>query len=86
VTDQSKLNELHIPLIFPLSLLLILSSHLDDRGLSPAEAKDFSSTSVSRPALGPTLSPVQCVQDVNSPGVKRARGVTLTDHAPLMPR
>jgi hypothetical protein len=37
---------------------------LDDRAIevrSPAEAKDFALTSVSRPALGPTQPPVQWV-------------------------
>jgi hypothetical protein len=35
---------------------------------------------VSRPALGPTQSPVQWVPEVLSPGVKGGRGVTLTTH------
>jgi hypothetical protein len=38
----------------------------------------FPLTSVSRPALGPTQPPVQCVPDVLSPGLKRCRGVTMT--------
>jgi hypothetical protein len=36
--------------------------------------------SVSRPALGPTLPPVQWVPGVFSPGVDCGRGVTLTPH------
>jgi hypothetical protein len=36
--------------------------------------------SVSRPALGPTQSPVQWVPGVLSPGLKSGRGVTLTIH------
>jgi hypothetical protein len=53
---------------------------------SPAGAKDFPLTSVSRPALGPTQPPVQWVPGVLSPGVKRGRGVTLTTHPHLVPR
>jgi hypothetical protein len=41
---------------------------------------------VSRPALGPTQSPVQWVPGVLSPGLKRGRGVTLTTHPHLVPR
>jgi hypothetical protein len=39
-----------------------------------------------RPALGPTQPPIQWVQGVLSPGVKRGRGVTLTTHPHLVPR
>jgi hypothetical protein len=53
---------------------------------SPVEAKVFSLTSASRPALGPTQSPMQWVPVVISPGVKRGRGVTLTTHPHLVPR
>jgi hypothetical protein len=35
---------------------------------------------VSRPALGPTQTPVQWVPRVLSPGVKSCRGVMLTTH------
>jgi hypothetical protein len=48
---------------------------LDDRAIgvrSPAGAKDFSS--LSRPALGPTQTPVQWVPGVLSPGVKSRPG------------
>jgi hypothetical protein len=56
---------------------------LDDRAIgvrSPAEAKDFSLTSVSRPALGPTQPPVQWVLGVLSQGVK-ARPERDADHS-----
>jgi hypothetical protein len=43
-------------------------------------------TSESRPALRPTQSPVQWVQRVLCPGVKRGRDVTLTTHPLLVPR
>jgi hypothetical protein len=46
----------------------------------------FPLASVSRPALGPTQTPVQWVTGVLSPGVKRGRGVTLTTHPHLVPR
>jgi hypothetical protein len=62
---------------------------LDDRAIgvrSPAGAKDFPLSSVSRPALGPTQPPVQWVPGVLSPGVKRGRGVMLTTHPYLVPR
>ena len=39
---------------------------------------------LSRPALGPTQSPVQWVPGL-SPGVKSGRGVTLTPHPVLVP-
>jgi hypothetical protein len=50
---------------------------LDDRAIgvrSPVGAKDFFLSSVSRPALGPTQSPVQWVPGVLSPGVKARPG------------
>jgi hypothetical protein len=40
----------------------------------------------SRPALGPTQSPIQWVPGVLSPAVKLGRGVTLTTHPHLVPR
>jgi hypothetical protein len=46
----------------------------------------FPVASVSRPSLGPTQPPVQCVPGVLSPGVKRGRGVMLTTHPHLVPR
>jgi hypothetical protein len=46
----------------------------------------FLLASASRPALGPTQSPVQWIPGVLSPGVKRGRGVTLTTHPHLVPR
>jgi hypothetical protein len=56
---------------------------LDDRAIevrSPTEAEDFPLAPASRPAMGPTQPPIQCVPGVLSPGVKRGRGVTLTTH------
>jgi hypothetical protein len=74
----------------PGSLVSIVSGYgLDDRAIevrSPAKAKDFSSSSVSRPALGPTQPPVQWVPRVLSLGLKCGRGVTLTTHPHLVPR
>jgi hypothetical protein len=74
----------------PGSSVSIMSGYgLEDRAIgvrSPAGAKIFSLTSMSRPALGPTQSPVQWVPGVLSPGVKRGRGVTLTTHHHLVPR
>jgi hypothetical protein len=46
----------------------------------------FPLASASRPALGPTQSPVQWVPGVFSPGVKRGRGVMLTTHPHLVLR
>jgi hypothetical protein len=46
----------------------------------------FPLNSVSRPALGSTQRPVQWVLWVQSLGLKRGRGVTLTTHPHLMPR
>jgi hypothetical protein len=43
-------------------------------------------TSASRPALGPTQPPIQCVPGALTPGVKRGRGVMLTTHPLLVPR
>jgi hypothetical protein len=57
---------------------------LDDRSIgvrSPAGAKDFPLSPVSRPALGPTQPPVQCVLGVLSPGVK-ARPGRDANHSP----
>jgi hypothetical protein len=54
---------------------------LDDRAIgvrSPAGAKDFPLSSVSRPALGPTQPPVQWVPGDPFPGERRGRGMTLT--------
>jgi hypothetical protein len=63
---------------------LVSDYGLDDRAIgvrSPAGARDFSLSSVSRPALGPTQPPLQWV-----PGVKRGQGVMLTTHPNLVPR
>jgi hypothetical protein len=74
----------------PCSSVSIVSIYgLDDRAIevrSPAEAKDISLASVSTPALGSTLLPVQWVLGVLSPRVKRDRGVTLTTHSYLVPK
>jgi hypothetical protein len=53
---------------------------------SPAQARYFPLTSVSRPALGPTQPPVQWLPGVLSPGLMRGRDVTLTTHPHLLPR
>jgi hypothetical protein len=47
----------------------------------PAKAKNFSLTSVSKPATRPTQPPIQW-----APGAKGGRGVTLTAHPHLVPR
>jgi hypothetical protein len=63
------------------SVSIVSDYELDDRAIgvrSPAEAKDFPVTSVSRPALGPTQPPVHWVHPF--PGAKRGRGMTLTTH------
>jgi hypothetical protein len=61
---------------------------LEDRAIevrSLAEARDFSLTSVSRPDLGPTQIPAQCVSRV-LPGGK-ARPGRKADHSPhVVPR
>jgi hypothetical protein len=46
----------------------------------------FPPASVSRPALRPIHPPIQWVQGVLSPGVKRTRGVKLTTRPHLVPR
>jgi hypothetical protein len=46
----------------------------------------FPLTSVSRPSLGATESPVQLVPGVLSPGLKRGRGVTLSTYVHLVLR
>jgi hypothetical protein len=48
---------------------------------SLADAKDFPLTSVSRPNLKPTQTPIQWVTVVLSPEVKRGRSVTLATHS-----
>jgi hypothetical protein len=71
------------------SVSIVSDYGLDDWAIgvrSPAEAKDFPLTSVSRPALRPAQPPVQWVPGILSPGVKRGRGVTLTTHHHLVPR
>ena len=50
------------------------------RGLNPCGGRNF--PHLSRPALGPTQSPVQRAPRL-SQGVKSGRGVTLTPHPPL---
>jgi hypothetical protein len=62
------------------SVSIVSGYALDDLAIevrSPAEA---------RPVLGPTQSLVQRVLGVLSPGIKRARGVTLNTHPHLVPR
>jgi hypothetical protein len=62
---------------------------LDDRAIgvrSPAGARIFPLSSVSRPALGPTQPPVEWVPGVLSLGVKSGRGVMLTTHPHQVPR
>jgi hypothetical protein len=57
-----------------------------DRGSIPGTDRIFPVASVSRPALGPTQSPVQWVPGVLCPGLKRVRGVTLTTRPYLLQR
>jgi len=53
---------------------------------SPEEAEDFSSSLMSRPALGPTQPPIQWVLEDLSPGGKE-RPKRDADHSPhLVPR
>jgi hypothetical protein len=70
------------------SVCIVSDYGLDDRAIgirSPAGAKDFSLTSVSRPALRTTQPPVQWVPTVLSRG--KARPGRDADHSPhLMPR
>jgi hypothetical protein len=66
------------------SVSIVSGYGLDDQGIgvrSPAEAKDFPLTSVSRPALRPTQRPVQWVPGVHSSG-QSAAGAW---HWPLTP-
>jgi hypothetical protein len=44
---------------------------IDDRGSIPAGVRDFLFSIASRPALGLTQPPIQCVPGALSPGVKR---------------
>jgi hypothetical protein len=53
---------------------------------SPAGQRIFPIASLSRPAVGPTQTPVQWVPGVLPPGLKRGRGMTLTTHPHLVPR
>jgi hypothetical protein len=69
--------------------LCMYDYELEDRaiGLRSSQGKRiFPVTSVSRPALGPTLPPIQWVPGILSWGAKRGRGVTLTTHPHLVPR
>jgi hypothetical protein len=72
----------------PDSSVSVVSGYgLNDRVIqvqSTAETK-FPVTSVTRPDLWPTQSPVQWVPGVLSPGLKRCRGINLTTHPPLVP-
>jgi hypothetical protein len=66
------------------SVSIVSDYGLDDRAIgvrSPAGAEEFSSASVSRPAMGPTQPPVQWVPVVLSPGIK-ARPGRDADHSP----
>jgi hypothetical protein len=79
-----EITKLH-NLCEPGSSVSIVSGYgLDDWAIevrSPTEAKGiFTLASVSRPGLGPTQTPVQCVLEVLSPGLKGGRVVTLTTH------
>jgi hypothetical protein len=69
------------------SVSIVSSYGLDDRAIDTRQRQEiFPLASVSKPALGNTQPPVQCVLGVLSPGVKRGRGVTLTTHPHLVPR
>jgi hypothetical protein len=56
-------------------------------GFNPKQGQRiFLLTSASRPALGSTQPPTQCIPAVFSPGTKRGQGVTLITHPRLLPR
>jgi hypothetical protein len=56
------------------SVVIALGYRLDDRGFDSLQRlRIFLFTTTSRPALGPTQSPIQCVSRVLSLGVKRSR-------------
>jgi len=66
-----------------------VSMVLDDRAIkvrSRQTQRIFPPAPVSRPVLKPTQPPLQWVQSVLSPGLKRGRGVTLTTHNHIVPR
>jgi hypothetical protein len=68
------------------AIILMLTLSLRP-GFDPRQRqRGFLPVSGSRPALGPTQPPVQCVPGVVSPGVKRGRGVMLTTNPYLVPR
>jgi hypothetical protein len=71
------------------SVSVVSGYGLNERAIefrSPEEARDFSSTLWSRPALGSTQLPLQWLPRAISPGVKRGLGVTLTTYLHLVPR
>jgi hypothetical protein len=47
------------------------SDGLIGRGSNPGRVKNFLYSTASRPALGPTKTPIQWVSGVLSPGIKR---------------
>jgi hypothetical protein len=64
------------------SVGIVTGYWLDGPGIESRWRRDF--PHLSRPALGPTQSPVQWVSGL-SPGVKSSQGVTLTPHPLLVP-
>jgi hypothetical protein len=58
---------------------------LRGQSLSPSRVKNFLFSTLSRPALGPTKSPIQWVPGVLSRG-QSGRGVKMTIHLKLVPR
>jgi hypothetical protein len=60
------------------SVGIVSDYRLDDRFDLRQGQRNFPLASVSRPALGPTQPPVQCILGVLPPGVKSDQGVTLT--------
>jgi hypothetical protein len=61
---------------------LVLHTVFDPRQMQ----RIFPLASVSRPALGPTQPPVQCVPGAITWGVKRGRASTLATHPHLVER
>jgi hypothetical protein len=71
------------------SVSIVPDHRLDDRAIEvrfPAETEDSSCSLCDQTGSGLTQTPVQWAPGVLSPGLKRARGMTLTTHPHLVPR